>query len=336
MHLHYIEDDLSDAVLIQRLLEARGNVQVSISQSLADFIPATERARDTGVLVDIRRPDALSIEDDMAKLRARTPAPIVFITGGETEAVRERAITAGARDVIAKDSLRADDLHRLFRLPTDTADVELEDEEIAPPHIMPNFGLQQLHVPLIYLERELCGLSDAMCGTSQQAAIAEVHGMIKAVQAMRAFADADLKRTAPIPLHDVVATVLHSCEVYAAQKQIDLLQQGEWSWFSQAGNARLAHLGLHHLIHGVISEAPCSSRIRLNMEKSNGGAKLTILTDMSILDSTRIFFEDNVDGHTRGIAAASAFRLSATLLGLRPEQVRLSNEGPVHILSISL
>lgn len=114
MLFHYVEDNKFDAALLRREFSTSADAKLTVSDSLEDSSPLPCAAALDGILVDVYRPDSTSIEDDIARLRALSSAPIAFVTSGEIHDTRKRAIAAGAEGVFKKSVLSVDFVRQLF------------------------------------------------------------------------------------------------------------------------------------------------------------------------------------------------------------------------------
>ncbi|MGF1544159.1 MAG: hypothetical protein ACFB00_06630 [Parvularculaceae bacterium] len=123
MLFHYVEDNSVDAHLLKRLTDPMDGLAMTTSRSVDDWAESIGEKRGDGasrpeldgVLIDIYRPDAISIENDIDLVRRICGAPIAFVTGGEIGDLRRRAIDAGAEGVFVKSSLSPAALKDMFQ-----------------------------------------------------------------------------------------------------------------------------------------------------------------------------------------------------------------------------
>jgi two-component system, OmpR family, response regulator RegX3 len=99
-HILVVEDDELNRRYAERTLQ-RDGYSVTTAASGAAALAVLERCRPDLILLDIGLPDANGIEI-CQRLRARTHAPIIFVSGHEDELNKVLALDAGGDDYVTK------------------------------------------------------------------------------------------------------------------------------------------------------------------------------------------------------------------------------------------
>ena len=106
LHILLLEDDASDAELIQGLLEAGHIVcEVTRVQTRAEFIAGLENAGIDLILADYKLPSFDGLSALKLALDARSDLPFIFVSGALGEEVAIEAIKIGATDYVVKSRL---------------------------------------------------------------------------------------------------------------------------------------------------------------------------------------------------------------------------------------
>jgi FixJ family two-component response regulator len=96
-----IDDDASVRKAMRRLLCAEG-FNVEIFESAEDFLQAERAAEPACLLLDVRMPGKNGLELQAVLAAQGRRVPIIFLTGHEDDAVRRRALQAGAAGFFTK------------------------------------------------------------------------------------------------------------------------------------------------------------------------------------------------------------------------------------------
>ena len=159
---HYIEDDHLDAELLSGMFGKANDLELTISTNLsAYFDNEAGQSPVGGILVDIYRPDSISIENDVQAIRGVSNAPIVFVTDGKVSDFHERAIAAGAEGVFDKTALNPLMIEQFFRNTGPTPPYVAKNsanDSIRSPRLTPVWTNQQI-AEYIKRERQRAGIS---------------------------------------------------------------------------------------------------------------------------------------------------------------------------------
>jgi FixJ family two-component response regulator len=99
--VHIIDDDASFLAAISRLLRAKG-FAVKTFTSASAFLAEADCEAPGCVLVDVRMPGMSGLDLQSALSRARSPLPILFLTGHGDIPSTVRAMRGGAEDFLEK------------------------------------------------------------------------------------------------------------------------------------------------------------------------------------------------------------------------------------------
>ena len=107
MIVHYLEDNLDWCFYLHHSVATHRGLALTTSENMEEAKTYLARNEVDLVLVDIRRPDALSLKDDIDQLRRFTSKPILFITQAGGDLTSQIAKKHGAIGVLDKTDLTA-------------------------------------------------------------------------------------------------------------------------------------------------------------------------------------------------------------------------------------
>ncbi len=107
MIVHYLEDNLDWSFYLHHSVAAHRGLALTTSENLEETKTYLARHDVDLVLVDIRRPDSLSLKDDIDQIRRFTSKPILFITQQGSSLTSQIAKKHGALGVLDKSDLTA-------------------------------------------------------------------------------------------------------------------------------------------------------------------------------------------------------------------------------------
>lgn len=125
--VHVIDDDAALRTALQRLLGALG-FAVSLYDSAAAFLAATDSGASGCILLDVNMPDVSGLQLQEELQRRGHRMPVIFLTGHGDVAMSVRAVKAGAEDFLLKPVAREALLDALERARTRASDIALEDD----------------------------------------------------------------------------------------------------------------------------------------------------------------------------------------------------------------
>ena len=104
IHLLLVEDNPSDALLLQHLLDSQypGQYTIATTETLGEAKAIIAREAFDAVLLDLSLPDAQGLETIGRLAEAAPNLPIVVLTGLADEEVAMEAVRRGAEDYLIK------------------------------------------------------------------------------------------------------------------------------------------------------------------------------------------------------------------------------------------
>ena len=321
MRIHYVEDNERDAKALSEMIGLDGGIQLAISERIDDFASLSGAAPTDFVLLDVRRPDAVSIKDDITRVRRLTDAPIVFVTGDNAETLRNEAMSGGAEAVIDKSDLNKNLLRQLMlnathrhRLASKVSEEKLSSKEIKA-------SIDAMAGPFTYIELSLQTLLETMEDSGRTASADYVSHMLDTVRAIRAYSQDDLSKATRTPIHELLVETAERVSRTAKNRKIDLVMETETSWFTQVGSQPLASLGVQHLIAGLMRACEPGDRMSVRGERDEDGIALSIFMSRAVLSSANELFDLTKASPSLGLDSKASIQLALTLLSLTREQV---------------
>lgn len=321
MRIHYVEDSDIDAAVLTSMVGKDSDIQLNISQKLDDFALSSKESQTDFVLLDVRRPDAISIEDDIRRVRNFTDAPIVFVTSGDADILRRQAFVSGAEGVIDKNDLNPNLLRQLFlnssirhRLQS-----EIPEDKIASRQM--KTSIEALQGPFAYIELSLQTLFEAMEDSGRSNTADYVAHLLETVRAIRAYSQDDLSKATRTPIHELLVDTAERVSQTARQRGVDLILETEASWFTQMGSQPLASLGIQHLIAGLLRGCEKGDRMAVRSERDGHGIALNIFVSRALISSKDVLFNLVNAGPSLGLDSKASIQLGLTVLSVVPEQV---------------
>jgi CheY-like chemotaxis protein len=332
MRIHYVEDDKADVLALRHLLRNRRDLTIDTSERMDQIGMAPDLASLDALLIDVRRPDSLSIEDDVRAARSFTGAPLIFLTGLDPSPLEARARLAGADGVLSKTSLDADLLTQCLerakasRGGSQPAEVDADADADAIPlesdaqWPMERPTLASVDTVLSVIERSLAdaayALDDPLRVSASLGDPLRLAHMLRTIRSRPFSAIAVCEASGP--LKDLQRTLADR----AAQSNITMAFEGDPDvrWYA-LGSRSDALAGLEALVRACLCACGPRDWIHIGLRLVEGQARIDILSNQGrIADLAQVFSE--------GAAQASVDRAfmecAVHLLGLRPEQLRMS------------
>lgn len=328
MRIHYVEDNPKDAELLSRMVEDDKAIQLTVSAKINDFVDQRLQDVTDFVLLDIRRPDAVSIKDDIARIRKFTNAPIVFVTSDSSDGVRQEAFESGAEAVLDKNELNSNLLRQvainsmqkhIFR--PNSNQQETEANKRRRRNELEQSSLAHLKEPFAYVEMSLQTLYDAMVDSGRDTTANYVSHLLETMKAIRTYAEDDLTVSTRTAIHDLLVESAERVSRTAKARLVDLVIEAETSWFTQMGSKPLAGLGVQHLIDGLLRGLNAGDRMSVRSERDNDGIALNIFLNRPIIKSSIELFDLSKASPTLGSDAKASLQLGLMLLGVTADQV---------------
>lgn len=321
MRIHYVEDNELDAKILTEMVGSESDIQLNVSERIEDFQRLSKSGSTDFVLLDVRRPDAVSIEDDIKRVREFSDAPIVFVTSDNAENMREEAVFSGAEGVIDKTDLSSKLLKQIlanskWRRKIAAPDIEgkLKSREIKS-------SVESLKGPFAYIELSLQTLLETMEDSGRANTAEYVSHLLETVRAIRAYSEDDLSQSTRTPIHELLVDTAERVSRTAKTRQVDLVFETETSWFTQIGSRPLATLGIQHLVAGILRACEKGDRVSIRSERHEDGIALNIFVSRAIISSRDALFDLTKAAPSLGLDSKASLQLGLTLLSVPKEQV---------------
>lgn len=336
MFIHYIEDDEIDILILKRIASSEPSIDLTVSDNVDGLAERIESHPVDIVLLDVHRPDSVSIEDDLARIRKISAAPVVLLTGAPTEELRVPAIRSGASAVVDKGAISKELLVQILA----NANAEyaarnalFDDEPEEDGDLSPEY--RRLALPLKYVEAGLETLRDVIRGTSMAASAGFVSHLLETVRAVDAYATSDLSTATRTPVHQLLVRYQRHIEDLARSKGVELTMNMKPAWYFQVGSEPMARLGVQHLLEGVMRLCARPDTVEVDVEADESSAELKIFVSRPLAPNASMFFGgDGFDALELG--ARSSLQLGVLLLSLRPQQIEVAPDGSRQRISIFL
>lgn len=100
----YVEDNASNVLLVERLLARRGGARLLTASTGREGLRLAAQSRPDLVLLDLHLPDlpGLVVLERLRGLPGMAAVPLLVLTADATASAHERALAAGAEDVLVK------------------------------------------------------------------------------------------------------------------------------------------------------------------------------------------------------------------------------------------
>ena len=326
MRIHYVEDNAKDARIISDMVRSDVDVELCVSERLEDFVSSQSRDNTDFIMLDVRRPDAVSIQDDIRKIRAFTDAPIVLVTSDGSEIVRREAFAGGADAVLDKGELNHNLLRQIALNSTLRHKVKTENSlpVIAEPRATSasmKASLESLSGTFSYIEFSLQTLHETVSDAGRSATADYVGHLLETVKAIRAYAQDDLSQATRTPVHELLLETAQRVSRNARAEGVDLVMETETSWFTQIGSGPLAALGMHHLIGGLLRACSRGDRVSVRCERDENGIALNLFLSRVLFETSDELFDLAKSKPSIGFDAKASIQLGLTLLSVPKEQV---------------
>ncbi|MEM8794718.1 MAG: response regulator [Pseudomonadota bacterium] len=328
MQVHFIDDDETFIELLDTQWRRQGGIKLTHSCAIGDVRDRILSHPVDCILVDINRPDAISMQDDVENIRALSSAPIIFITGENAEGLRSDAISAGAEGIIDKDSLSPALIKQMFynsvarmfgHHSLETPDPE---GEVTAP-VLPNSNLNRFHAPLDYLQLGLETMIDIAQRGEEGVSVSFIHHLLETVNAIKVYANSDLSTETLTPAHEIVVRLRTYFEDLARIKDIKIEYDLQSGWFSQIGPPELAQIGIYHLLEGIVRACSPGDEVYFQIRKMNAATVVSVDISRLVIPGPGVFFSGQLDDLTFGPDARASLNLAVLMLNLRAEQIEV-------------
>lgn len=342
---HYIDDDELDALNVKNLVKTENNLAITCSNSLSDIDEWIQPGEVDFILLDINRPDAKSIEDDLIEIRKFSKAPVLFLTGGNAEDYRLRATKAGAEAVIDKNSLSLELLQQLLLNIVAKSVVQLpatnQPERIEPlalAHEKTNSNESKMTLALSYLDTSITNIQEAQYDEKQlQRSLLFLSDVVRSLKIHTVAANeidepSASATTIPKMLRELQVTALSK----AADKNVKIIFQLSKSGFMKLGQPETAMRGIKHLLNGAIQASRVGGTLSFTGVATPNGLKITISSGTKLVPSTDYIFTKRSPVYLKSYEAMFSMNLAALLLNLEPDDIQILSHGSVHRIEFDI
>ncbi len=342
MHVHYIEDNDNDAEVLSTLAEDDGRLKLTLSRSITGLHSQINDSDPDCLLIDVIRPDALSVEQDVELVRRYTSAPIMFITGGDPNAIRRRAVKAGAEAVLDKRKLNVDVLWQAL------VDARARTEQHAAPVLVmrdaapleAETAMGRFARPLAQMQTELSELTEHLRKAGRTVSAESAERLLDTANTLTLLAKSDLNAKTLVGLHDAFQDVsdehiaVRFLDEPSAKDEPNANDSGliridvVKDWFWHRGSADLASLAFQHLAQGVLALREGSERVAVRVERDNLGVSVAVYADQALLRDIEELLAPIDPCHSPQRAKGlSHLQMTLLLLSMPSERVSLQQIG---------
>lgn len=337
MHIHYVEDSKLDAHALRHVLAKESDILLDVSEKLDDVGAAPSSVPIDVLLIDIVRPDSVSLETDISCARRFTQAPILFLTGLDPALLRERAIKAGADAVLRKGNLSGELLRQFAenaraRSCLRFAPIDLDEPEEPEIALLPVMAMDG---PLASVERGLASLWERGAGSSWAGELIGLHGHIETLRLVRRLGARDLRQRVDCDASVLVQGIEGQLRAQAKRDGIHIsFGYEEHAWFTSLGEIQDARAGIEALMHGLLGACGRQDRLHIEVHKQGDSACIEIACNRQILSGKQAFFGDAPIARQADVSlqAGAYLQCAVALLMLRAEQIHVHTDYGQRIL----
>ena len=331
MQVRYVPDARKRAVDLKKLLGRDEGFHFGVCKRFEELGSAPAVPLDV-LLIDASRADRIALEDDIRAARKYTDAPIIFVTGGENGQIRARALEAGAeavwpRDEITSSLIRAVVERAATRRRASAKARGGSKTALSNPESCRDAPNGALRASLAYVEQGLARLDlHAEAGLE-----ARPHPPAGDLLAILGYARRLVGREGRSSCECDGAALLSSLhgdlvDAAAAAGVALLVEAPAPAKFLVVGGSQDARLGLEAIVIGLLRSCEKGSRLRVDLRAEGDETRLRATGDAPLVGDACAFFPPEGE-EAEFNYATSSLRCGAALLGLRPEQIDLSEKG---------
>ena len=349
MFIHYVEDNDLDARLMAAMTRTDRDITVSISHTLEELKDHIHDAKADCIVLDMMRPDSLSIEDDIRRIRELTEAPVLIVTSSDADMFRARALQAGADALIEKAMLSSDVLKQIFyNISSRTEPVKMEP--VAPPPqapdvdgeffdevalgdaLLPNFQIERLNQPLRFLQKTISDLLPQQ-SYENRLVLGDVNDL---VDDLRTLAQSDMRETSRVSVLKTMKYLEHHLAVYAGCRGMKLRISVEDCHFVQMGPPELARSGINQLLTGLLSACDKGDLLLVRAEKATHGVLMQMTMSHDLLRDTDSLFDPDFEVSDEQLGALASVQAGMVMLGVGRAQCEVVRESGLTTLRLCL
>ena len=340
MKVHYVDDDDADLTLMLATAENIPDLDVSTSKSISGLFDRLESQRIDCVLLDINRPDAQSLEDDILSISDRSNLPVVLVTGGDADDARLRATLAGADGLIEKSALSREVLIQVLknaRARVLARSVNGSSPEYGETFEATNTGSVQPSAWLKKIQNDLDRIELSLNTRTGSEALTQLYKVREAVSRAKAELDQNKSISACVPMRWALKAAIDDAAELSEKRGITIsLGQIGGTYFPK-GSRELGYLGLRLLLRGLIGSLGTGDAIKITTSPGAGNGSTIILSlSKHCLLSKEDFFSSWSADKIMDRASSMSLRLSAVLLGTSRQDIVLGASVDEQLVSLEL
>lgn len=318
MQVLYIDDNEIDARYLAMKARAYEDFVLTTSNSLTHVASTVLPDELDCLLIDINRPDAVSIEEDVAKVRNRSNVPIIFVTGGEANDFRSRAQLAGAEAVVDKRSLSVELVQQLA--------VNARGRGVLGKPASTREGAVDRFSPTESRLLLLDYLDVCLWRRHRDQFATDIR---RSIRAMRFLSGQDRHEGDGVELGTRLKAV--SCELAALadRRMTHLSIEMNEDQFAAIGPSHCVEMGLICLIGGLIRAGPLGNAVSARIFAHNGGPAILFSSTNPIPVTLEDLYQTRKPHDSRELGIYLAICSGIALLGLRQDQIHVTSHGDV-------
>jgi CheY-like chemotaxis protein len=332
MQVRYVPDARKRAVDLKKLLGRDEGFNFGVCKRFEELGSAPDVPLDV-LLIDASRANQVALEDDIRAARKYTDAPIVFVTGGENGQIRARGLKAGAEAVLPRESITSSLIREVVeraatRRRSDARKAKVgataEGSSLKTCEDAPNAALR---ASLAFVEQGLARL-DLQAGAGLDAPVDPRPADLLAIMGYaRRLVGRDASSSRECDGAALLSVLRDDLIDAAADAGVALLVEASASAkFFVVGAPDDARFGLEAIVIGLLRACEKGSRLRIGLSAEGDETRLRATADGRLVGSLCAFFAPEGE-EAECDYGTSSLRCGAALLGLRPEQIDLTENG---------
>ncbi len=327
MKVHYVDDNPADGALVRHTLQVDSGLQVRHALSIDQLMNELIRNDADCILLDVIRPDSISMEDDIRRIRERTNAPVVFISGSVAEDIRAQGLQAGAYAVIEKTVMRSPVLKQILTnaqavsrsQPSEfRADIELDYED-AGPVALPNYNLARFNL----LFKRVQDLFSAWQHNPGSVGANDLEAIESMLDDLRTFSTANLLQVSHISVSETVRKIIDGLKAKSVRKGVKISTRAEWGVVPIIGHETLFRLGLTRIVDELMDLCAPGDHLFLSKTNEENGSRFRILSNRTFLRNPELLFAETApDDMDISVNTLCSLQLGFAMLSVGPSEFK--------------
>ena len=339
MLVHYVEDDKFDVISMKRILRGEKSVKLRTSERMDNITSFIDFKKADIFMVDVRRPDSTSVEADVGTIRSYSDAPVVFVTGQDPEIIRERALAAGAIDVLRKDSLDPSMLVQILERACGSIK-QIDGSSDVLFSGSTETGIESVYWPMVSPTITTCDEMIAFVETTLSGDvrenISEVKEALELVRLIRRISTRQFSTSVLVDASQIVSKAFDdlSDTMRLHEVKVSGKLHGQAPFWT-VGSRNDAALGIMTIVKSSLYLSCPGDHVQFHVGCVDGMTTIEILTKTVLISSHSEIFKTHAHGNDTPSYGLCLMQAACHLLALRPEQMTIST-GPTNRISIIL